>query len=386
MISEDKLQEISRKLNEVLKRSLREIEIDPQDIRALIAEAAPPEPAAAVETRGSAELLGNLAEIDEGASQLEILERLVGLVGARARGSAVVIVGDPISTVWPGTGLGLEPGQQLGAKKISLPLPEGSVVKRAAKEAAVIAALYSGSPDDAALYNALGQEAPGGIAAIPMAIRGKIQAVVLADAAAGFVPDVEALAILVRYAGMAIELLPSREKVGHVRIPMPAGTIVAEAAPAPPVEFEIAAKSEAAAPEIEVVEEPEAAAPEIEVVEEMEAAEESPPVEVAEPAIPELGLEGYELAALGEEERLLHEKAIRFARLLVSEIKLYNEEAVSEGRQNADLMIRLKDEIDKSRSLYDERIAAETREAADYFREELVRQLADGDTSLLGEE
>ena len=38
----------------------------------------------------------------------------------------------------------------------------------------------------------------------------------------------------------------------------------------------------------------------------------------------------------GEEERRLHNDARRFARLLISEIKLYNEAAVRVGRENRD--------------------------------------------------
>ncbi len=50
--------------------------------------------------------------------------------------------------------------------------------------------------------------------------------------------------------------------------------------------------------------------------------------------------------------------ARRYARLLVSEIKLYNEGQVRMGRERRDLLTRLKPEIDRARRLYDERIAA----------------------------
>ncbi|HEX3069794.1 MAG TPA: hypothetical protein VHX14_14590 [Thermoanaerobaculia bacterium] len=79
-----------------------------------------------------------------------------------------------------------------------------------------------------------------------------------------------------------------------------------------------------------------------------------------------------------------HDEARRFARLLVSEIKLYNEPKVDAGRKNKDLYERLKEDIDRSRQMYDERIPDDVRKSSNYFYDELVRILADGDASALG--
>lgn len=79
-----------------------------------------------------------------------------------------------------------------------------------------------------------------------------------------------------------------------------------------------------------------------------------------------------------------HDEARRFARLLVSEIKLYNEPKVDQGRKNRDLYQRLKEDIDRSRQMYDERIAEDVRKASNYFYDELVRILADGNAESLG--
>lgn len=75
--------------------------------------------------------------------------------------------------------------------------------------------------------------------------------------------------------------------------------------------------------------------------------------------------------------------ARRYARLLVSEIKLYHEGDVMVGRRERDLTSRLGGEISRARVLYDQRVPAHVRERADYFQDELVRTLADGDVSLL---
>jgi chemotaxis protein histidine kinase CheA len=76
--------------------------------------------------------------------------------------------------------------------------------------------------------------------------------------------------------------------------------------------------------------------------------------------------------------------ARRYARLLVSEIKLYHESAVTAGRRDRNLLERLRSEIERARRLYGERVPAAVQARTDYFDLELVRTLANGDASLLG--
>ena len=87
---------------------------------------------------------------------------------------------------------------------------------------------------------------------------------------------------------------------------------------------------------------------------------------------------------VGEEERRLHNDARRFARLLVSEIKLYNEPRVKEGRSRSDIYDRLREDIDRSRQMYDKRVAPPVAARHDYFHQELVNTLAEGDPAKLG--
>jgi len=84
------------------------------------------------------------------------------------------------------------------------------------------------------------------------------------------------------------------------------------------------------------------------------------------------------------DEDELHKKAKRFAKLLVEEIRLYNQSKVDEGRQRKDLYDRLKIDIEKSRATYEKRYAESAVASADYFNQELVRILADNDVSLMG--
>ncbi len=76
--------------------------------------------------------------------------------------------------------------------------------------------------------------------------------------------------------------------------------------------------------------------------------------------------------------------ARRYARLLLSEIRMYHEPLVDAGRRSRDLRTRLRGEIDRARRLYEARVSPAVREQSDYFEQELVRTLADGDRSLLG--
>jgi hypothetical protein len=117
-----------------------------------------------------------------------------------------------------------------------------------------------------------------------------------------------------------------------------------------------------------------AAAPECAVVEEL------PPeiqTAAAEPASTPAG-------AASSDDQEIHSKAQRFARLLVDEVKLYNQAKVSEGRKNKDLYDRLKEAIEKSRSTYQKRYGNTVAASADYFQHELVRSLAEDDVSIMG--
>jgi hypothetical protein len=133
-------------------------------------------------------------------------------------------------------------------------------------------------------------------------------------------------------------------------------------------------------------------------VEAPRAAPPPPPAPAPAPAAPEredrpstqyippanLARGGAAPAGTSADDAKKHDEARRFARLLVSEIKLYNEPKVDQGRRNKDLYERLKEDIDRSRQMYDERIAEDVRKVSNYFYDELVRILADNDPTALG--
>jgi len=99
------------------------------------------------------------------------------------------------------------------------------------------------------------------------------------------------------------------------------------------------------------------------------------------PALASIGTIGTAAETSGQSDA--DQAARRYARLLVSEIKLYHEGDVAAGRRERNLATRLSAEIDRARALYQERVPADVRLRTDFFEAELVRTLADGDASLL---
>ncbi len=108
-----------------------------------------------------------------------------------------------------------------------------------------------------------------------------------------------------------------------------------------------------------------------------------PEAVVAPPPAPAVG---FDISQLSEADQKVHRDAKRFAKLLISEIELYNKTKVTEGRKSGDLYKRLKSDIDRSRQTYEKRFGKTVTKQYDYFHEELVRTLAGNESSLLGSE
>ncbi|MHB8482464.1 MAG: response regulator [Nitrospiria bacterium] len=78
-----------------------------------------------------------------------------------------------------------------------------------------------------------------------------------------------------------------------------------------------------------------------------------------------------EVSALSPEETLQHEEAKRFARIIISDIALYNQAAVEEGVENGNVEELLKGEIQEGEKLYRERVPKEVWERTDYLQQAL---------------
>jgi hypothetical protein len=117
---------------------------------------------------------------------------------------------------------------------------------------------------------------------------------------------------------------------------------------------------------------------------------ESEPLELIEPppapaaSEPEIGDE-FDVNRLSAEEQELHRRANRVAKVSMQDIKMLRPEQVRLGRQNKDLCIRLKDDIEKAHREYDRRFKPIMDHPVDYFYRWLVEILAEGDAHALGE-
>ena len=93
----------------------------------------------------------------------------------------------------------------------------------------------------------------------------------------------------------------------------------------------------------------------------------------------------FDTTGSGAEDDPSIKKAKRVARVLVSDLKLYNEDAVVAGKKNHDLYNRLREDIDRSYKHYEERVAGLVpNNEINFFKEEIIRQLGDGDASTVG--
>jgi hypothetical protein len=241
--------------------------------------------------------------------------------------------------------------------------------------------------------------------AVPLVVRGKTAAVLYADAPlqSAEAINIEALEALLRVTSMAIELMPIRRSAEQARsteqaqaaqpsqsAPPAAPTAsppLTPEAPQPRPQFftgmgeeqSIEARSVSAAGERHLAQGA-AMGPLTQPVAEGQeklTVEAPPPIETKTRTTTVLD-------SSGEAEVRAHNDARRFARLLVSEIKLYNEAKVAEGRRNYDLYERLKDDIDRSRQMYEKRVSPSVAAKFDYFYDELVHTLGEGDPAKLG--
>ena len=93
----------------------------------------------------------------------------------------------------------------------------------------------------------------------------------------------------------------------------------------------------------------------------------------------------FDLNALDETSKEMHRRANRHIKVSMQDIKLLRKDAVKQGREQKDLCIRLKDDLDKARKEYERRFKPILGHPVDYFYKWAVEILADGDPDALGE-
>jgi hypothetical protein len=355
-----------------------------------------------------------ITEVNEQKSQADILKALVNRAASFAPRVAFFVIKGNQASGWRGRGFEGTVGDN-AVQDISLSVNSDTVVGSAVKSLQTWSGGSGSHTEDHLLLNRLGEDTPQRMVSIPLTVRGRAVAVLYADSAGldSESINLEALETLTRVSGMAVELL-SVTRSATKRASEEAPAIHASEPQTsyqptsdygePQPESSSADTMETSHVEPEVaIEEPSAPAGgayEFSAVEEPSAqegvADESAwgivePPAPSEPAPPSpLGRRRYGQDAdlpvdvSNDEERRLHNDARRFARLLISEIKLYNEQKVAEGRTEHDLYDRLREYIDRSREMYDKRVKSEVAARYDYFHGELVNTLAEGDVAKLG--
>lgn len=382
---------------ESLVRSLDELQetvarfderIDEGEIGRVMTEVVAAQPPAAPTGPGFDRLKASLAAIEKGASLSEVLTYLVNEVSHYVERSAMFIVKGPSAIGWYARGFD---GPPETIKQVNVPLAADTVFRHVHNQRQAMRVALSGSPGTLEALTRLGGH-PRGALAVPLILRDKLAAILYCDTAHDEVAAVVAdlVELLVVFSGKIVDVLSVAPKTGVGRTTT-SGTSAERAAairsggdevreragvpPRPPSQPPPPMASGTSPDESSstLMFNPGAVA-QVRAAAAAAAATPAPPrhAPLSAPAV------------LTPEAQKAHEDAKRFARLVVSEIKLYNETKVNEGRRAKDLYERLKDDIERGRQMYMDRVAAPIRETTNYFYDELVRILAGGDPSALG--
>jgi hypothetical protein len=312
----------------------------------------------------SSALVQAVANIHAGSTQKEILRALLDTGSAHCSRIALFVVKAGAASGWQCRGF----GDDEVVKDFALDLSAGPVAHTYQNRVA--------TPGNIAemgrkFVKEFGGPANEQVLVLPLALKDKVAALLYADGGDSGKLDADALELLVIATCAWLELTSLRKQaaaredgeiVGRIESP-PVQTVSSFSDP-------FAAHAPKHVP-VQAVE-PEPAAEVVEVAS-ARGASAAAPAAATDP-----------LAGLSPEDADVHRKAQRFARLLVDEIKLYNQAKVAEGRRNKDLYDRLKEDIDKSRGTFQKRYGNTAAAGADYFQSELLRSLAEDDISIMG--
>lgn len=321
-------------------------------------------------------LRDSVVDLDLQRTQADVLNTLVARAANFAPRVVLFVVKGGNAVAWAARGLD-DGSANTSIRGTSISLDSDTVLRAALDSQQT----YYGSPDlqseNQVLFSRLGNTQPQRVLTVPLKVRSKTAALVYADSAerGEIATNVEAIELLAHTSGLVVELVSLRARMSEAAQP------AKQPAPPPPVE-----------PVATQPETPEYSAANEYTTPPEQSADARPPAPAPmyfrptaepEPAVQTAAASSSTNGAIGEEEKA-HNDARRFARLLVSEIKLYNEQKVAEGRRGGDLYDRLKEDIDRSRQMYEKRVTPNVAARFDYFYDELVNTLAEGDPSKLG--
>ncbi|MBV9088139.1 MAG: hypothetical protein JOY79_11685 [Acidobacteriaceae bacterium] len=223
---------------------------------------------------------------------------------------------------------------------------------------------------DAGFASAMGIPAEQECLTVPLVVKDRVAALMYADAGnGGTLLNPPALELLVRSTALWLEVLTTRKASAMAASAASSTTATETMSAAEKVVEAVSPTAQPAAPAVSA---------------ELRAPTPAPPPAPVEAAPVSVTAPPVAAAQAAPQDQEIQNKARRFAKLLVDEIKLYNQEKVAEGKRNKNLYEALRDDIDKSRATYEKRYSATAAAAGDFFNKELIRSLADNDASLLG--
>jgi hypothetical protein len=312
-------------------------------------------------------LVNAVSSIQAGSTQKEILRALLDAGSGYCSRIALFVVKAGAASGWQSRGFG---GEEI-AKDFPLDLnagPASDAYRNRAATAGNISAM------DSPFVEHFGRPTHEQVLVLPLALKDKVAALVYADGGDSGKLETDALELLVAATSAWLEVTSLRKQVA-AKEDSAAASRVESPAPAVQTISTFSDPFASHAPKHVPASAPAHAEPASDVVE-VAAAHASAAAAPAAATDP--------LAGLSPEDADVHRKAQRFARLLVDEIKLYNQAKVAEGRRNKDLYDRLKEDIDKSRGTFQKRYGNTAAASGEYFYHELLRSLAEDDISIMG--
>ncbi|MGC2537619.1 MAG: hypothetical protein WA350_12605 [Candidatus Sulfotelmatobacter sp.] len=333
--------------------------------RVLEALPAPVSEVPGIAREGSSTLVQAVSSIHAGSTQKEVLRALLDSGSEHCSRIALFVVKAGAASGWQARGF----GDEEAVKDFPLDLNAGPVAHTYHNRVATPGNIAEMGGQ---FVGQFGSPANEQVLVLPLALKDKVAALVYADGGDTGKLSSDTLELLVLATSAWLEVISLRKHAAPKDEGEAAG--MAERA-APPVQT-VSSYSDpfaAHAPKHIPASRPAEPEPAGEVVEVASAHAAAAPAVATDP-----------LAGLSPEDADVHRKALRFARLLVDEIKLYNQAKVAEGRRNKDLYDRLKEDIDKSRGTFQKRYGSTVAASGDYFQNELVRSLAEDDLSIMG--
>ena len=261
-------------------------------------------------------------EIATATNQLVLIGSMVEGIKHFCDRAAIFLLRDDKLIGWKGKGFSGRDGEinDEGLKKIFFSLSANTILKNVIEHKKNYIGDPVCKPDDFLIYNRLGGGKPKKIFVLPFFVKGKPQAVIYADSLVDTPINHKIIEILATVGELSLDMLPIRQKV--------------------------LAKIKTQ----EFIEEPE---PEVRFIEQADEHEKtSAPVKANDPE--------------------------RYARVIITDIILYNNKIVDDGIKNRNLYEVLKETLLQAKELYMRR-SSDLR----YFEEQMVKILAKGDRQAL---